>query len=133
VPALMALACEAKLKQLITHALTLTSTSHAISSIAPSSGSSSHLSSNTLHHHFPHKPPVLTSASFQTLFSVSPADLPNSSAAALRFTVSPSPLDDDSEDTVVIKDRELRDQRWQIMALLGERSTVRETLKGKVR
>jgi hypothetical protein len=41
--------------------------------------------------------------------------------------------DDDNEDTVVIKDREVRDQRWQIMALLGERSTVRETLKGKVR
>jgi len=133
VPALMALACEAKLKQLITHALTLTSTSHAISSITPSSSSSSHLSSNTPHHHFPHKPPVLTSASFQTLFSVSPADLPNKSAAALRFTVSPSTLDDDNEDTVVIKDREVRDQRWQIMALLGERSTVRETLKGKVR
>lgn len=41
--------------------------------------------------------------------------------------------DDDSEDAVVIKDREVRDQRWQIMALLGERSTVRDTLKGKVR
>lgn len=41
--------------------------------------------------------------------------------------------DDDNEDAVVIKDREVRDQRWQIMALLGERSTVRETLKGKVR
>lgn len=35
---------------------------------------------------------MLTSASFQTLFSVSPADLPNKSAAALRFTVSPSAL-----------------------------------------
>lgn len=31
---------------------------------------------------------------------------------------------------MVLKDREVRDQRWQIMALLGERSTVREALKG---
>ncbi|KAF8159704.1 transcriptional regulator of RNA polII, SAGA, subunit-domain-containing protein [Crassisporium funariophilum] len=133
VPILMALACEAKLKQLITHALTLTSTSHAISSIAPSSSSSSHYPSGTIHHHFPHKPPVLTSASFQTLFTVSPADLPNRSAAAMRFEISPSSIDDESGDAAVLKDREVRDQRWQIMALLGERSTVRDSLKGKVR
>ena len=49
--------------------------------------------------------------------------------SSLRFCLQ----DDDSEDAVVIKDREVRDQRWQIMALLGERSTVRDTLKGKVR
>jgi len=40
--------------------------------------------------------------------------------------------DDESDDVVVLKDREVRDQRWQIMALLGERSTVRDSLKGKV-
>jgi len=125
----MTLACEAKLKQLITHALTLSSTSLAISSIAPSS--SQHPSG--VHHHFPHKPPVLTAASLQTLFTMSPADLPNKSAAAMRFGISPSSVDDDSEDVVVLKDREVRDQRWQIMALLGERSTVRDSLKGKVR
>lgn len=90
VPSLMTLACEAKLKQLITHALTLTSTSHAISSIAPSSSATNGLHQH--HHHFPHKPPVLTSDSFQTLFTVSPADLPNNSAAAMRFAVSPSSL-----------------------------------------
>ncbi|KAF8957463.1 transcriptional regulator of RNA polII, SAGA, subunit-domain-containing protein [Flammula alnicola] len=186
VPALMTLACEAKLKQLITHALTLTSTSHAISSIAPSSSSSSTLgtSAQQTHHHYPHnKPPVLTPDSFHTLFTVSPADLPNKSAAAMRFAVSPSSLspfvtpfiinriayiviieyaklhaiqipkiilertnlipnqtqrnamqqDDDADDVVLLKDRDVRDQRWQIMALLGERSTVRDSLMGKVR
>ncbi|KAF4611051.1 hypothetical protein D9613_006828 [Agrocybe pediades] len=130
---LMALACEAKLKQLITHALTLTSTSHAISSIAPSSQTNSSHFPGLLHHHFPQKPPVLTSDSFHTLFTISPADLPNKSAAAMRFAVSPSSTEDDTDDVVVLKDREVRDQRWQIMALLAERSTVRESLKGKVR
>ncbi|PPQ65490.1 hypothetical protein CVT26_000130 [Gymnopilus dilepis] len=129
---LMSFACEAKLKQLITHALTLTSTSNAISSIVPST-SNSQQSSSTLVHHFPQRPPILTADSFHTLFTVSPADLPNKSAAAMRFAVSPSTVDDESEDVVVLKDREVRDQRWQIMALLGERSTVRDSLKGKVR
>ncbi|KAF8909414.1 transcriptional regulator of RNA polII, SAGA, subunit-domain-containing protein [Gymnopilus junonius] len=129
---LMNFACEAKLKQLITHALTLTSTSHAISSIAPSSNNSQHYP-GTLLHHFPQRPPILTADSFHTLLTVSPADLPNKSAAAMRFAVSPSTIDDESDDVVVLKDREVRDQRWQIMALLGERSTVRDSLKGKVR
>jgi len=91
VPSLMTLACEAKLKQLITHALTLTSTSHAITSIVPSSSTAAALH-NHHHHHFPHKPPVLTSDSFQSLFTISPADLPNKSAAAIRFALSPSSL-----------------------------------------
>ncbi|KIM44987.1 hypothetical protein M413DRAFT_442948 [Hebeloma cylindrosporum] len=132
VPSLTTLACEAKLKQLITHALTLTSTSHAISSIAPSSSATNALHQHH-HHHFPHKPPVLTSDSFQTLFTVSPADLPNNSAAAMRFAISPSSLDESDTDPLLLKDREVRDQRWQIMALLSERSTVRDSLKGKVR
>ncbi|TFK44585.1 transcriptional regulator of RNA polII, SAGA, subunit-domain-containing protein [Crucibulum laeve] len=130
VPALMSLACEAKLKQLITHAITLTATSHAISSIAPSNLNSGS-SSSALHHHQPQKPPILTPSSFQTLFTMSPADLPNKSAAAMRLALSPSSNeDDDSEHLVVLRDREVRDQRWQIMALLGERSTVREALRG---
>ena len=84
---------QAKLKQLITHALTLTSTSHAISSIAPALPSSS----SGLHAHFPahshgSRPPVLTPDSFHTLFTVSPADLPNGSAAAMRFAMGPSAI-----------------------------------------
>ncbi|KAF9054349.1 transcriptional regulator of RNA polII, SAGA, subunit-domain-containing protein [Panaeolus papilionaceus] len=136
VASLMSLACEAKLKQLITHALTLTSTSHAISSISPSSANTNGLlgvDGRSVHHHFPSKPPILTAASLQTLFTVSPADLPNKSAAAMRFAVCPPSAEDDNEEAVVLKDREVRDQRWQIMALLGERSTVRDSLKGKVR
>jgi hypothetical protein len=130
----MTLACEAKLKQLITHALTLTSTSHAITSIAPSSSTTAALHNHHHHHHhFPHKPPVLTSDSFQSLFTISPADLPNKSAAAIRFAISPSSLDDSDNDALLLKNREVRDPRWQIMALLSERSSVRDSLKGNLR
>lgn len=118
VPSLMNLACEAKLKQLITHALTLTSASTAISSIAPVRD--------------PHRPPpVLDTAAFHTLFTLSPADLPNKSATAMRLALGETDLvDDDDHDVVLLKDREVRDQRWQIVALLGERSTVRDSLRG---
>ncbi|KAF9005912.1 transcriptional regulator of RNA polII, SAGA, subunit-domain-containing protein [Cyathus striatus] len=129
VPSLMSLACEAKLKQLITRALTFTSTSHAITSITPSS-TSTNIHSSTAIHHQPSRPPVLTPASFQNLFTLSPAELPNKSAAAMHLSLSgSSPEEDDTEELAVLKDREVRDQRWQIMALLGERSTVREGLK----
>lgn len=37
---------------------------------------------------------------------------------------------DDDRDVVLLKDREVRDQRWQIVALLGERSTVKDALRG---
>lgn len=30
----------------------------------------------------------------------------------------------------ILKDREVKDPRWQIIALLAERSSVRETLRG---
>ncbi|KAJ6598021.1 transcriptional regulator of RNA polII, SAGA, subunit-domain-containing protein [Mycena sp. CBHHK59/15] len=123
VPSLMNLACEAMLKQLLTHALTLTSTSQTISSITPSTSRAPH----------PRTQPVLTTASFNTLFTVSPADLPNKSAAALRlgFMGDEDGHGDNDGDVVVLKDREVRDQRWQIVALLGERSTVREVLRGR--
>ncbi|KAJ7184337.1 transcriptional regulator of RNA polII, SAGA, subunit-domain-containing protein [Mycena filopes] len=124
VPSLMNQACEAMLKQLLTHALTLTSTSQTISSITPSTSRSIHTRTQ----------PVLTTASFNTLFTVSPADIPNRSAAAMRLGFMG---DDDGtggdadRDVVLLKDREVRDQRWQIIALLGERSTVREVLRGR--
>ncbi|KAJ7915520.1 transcriptional regulator of RNA polII, SAGA, subunit-domain-containing protein [Mycena leptocephala] len=122
VPSLMNLACEAMLKQLLTHALTLTSTSQTISSITPSTSRTTHARTQ----------PVLTTQSFNTLFTVSPADLPNKSAAALRLGFMGDEDGGDSDrDVVLLKDREVRDQRWQIVALLGERSTVREVLRGR--
>ncbi|KAF9525968.1 transcriptional regulator of RNA polII, SAGA, subunit-domain-containing protein [Crepidotus variabilis] len=127
VPAYLTLATEAFLKQLITHAITLSITSSTISSISPTSqNGSSH------HFHLP-KAQILTAASMNTLFTVSPADLPNKSAAAMRFALSPTSLDSETEDLLLLKDREVRDQRWQIMALLAERSTVRDSLKAKPR
>ncbi|KAG5718722.1 putative E3 ubiquitin-protein ligase makorin-1 [Termitomyces sp. T112] len=121
VPSLMNLACEAKLKQLITHALTLTSTSHAISSISPST-SFNHL----------HRPPaVLSTSAFQTLLTIAPADLPNRSATAIRLALGETDVTDESyDDIALLKDREVRDQRWQIVALLAERSAIRDGLRG---
>ncbi|KAF7294702.1 hypothetical protein MIND_01007400 [Mycena indigotica] len=121
---LMNSACEVMLKQLLTHALTLTSASQTIPSITPST--SRHPNFRTQ--------PVLTISSFHTLFTISPADIPNKSAAALRLGYMG---DDDSHpdsdrDIVLLKDREVRDQRWQLLALLSERSTVREVLSGRV-
>ncbi|KAG1746671.1 transcriptional regulator of RNA polII, SAGA, subunit-domain-containing protein [Suillus paluster] len=114
VASLLMLAFEAKLKQLITHALSLTSTSHAIASINPSAR----------HSHSR----VLTASSFDTLFTLSPAVLPNKSAAAMRLAIGDNDIIDD-EDVALLKDREVRDQRWQILALLAERSTVNEALR----
>ncbi|KAF8892095.1 transcriptional regulator of RNA polII, SAGA, subunit-domain-containing protein [Infundibulicybe gibba] len=113
---LMSLACEAKLKQLITHAITLTSTSHAISSINPSSSSQ-------------HTTKVLTPSSFQSLFTVAPSVLPNRSATAMRLALGEPDELADAENEVALKDRE-RDHRWQILALLGERSTIKDALRG---
>lgn len=109
---------QVKLKQLITHALTLTANSLAISSISPS---------NSAWH--PHAQKVLSTSAFETLFTVGPADLPNKSAAAMRVALGERD-DEEDRDVVLLKDREVRDQRWQIVALLGERSTVKEALRG---
>ncbi|KAK7035762.1 transcriptional regulator of RNA polII, SAGA, subunit-domain-containing protein [Favolaschia claudopus] len=125
VPSLMNLACEAMLKQLLTHALTLTSTSQTISSIHPSTSRGTHVRPS----------PVLTTSSFNTLFTISPADLPNKSASALRLGFmgeDDGQAGDLDQDIMLLKDREVRDQRWQMLALLGERSTVREVLRGRV-
>ncbi|KAF7305185.1 hypothetical protein MKEN_01233700 [Mycena kentingensis (nom. inval.)] len=121
---LMNLACEAMLKQLLTHALTLTSTSQTISSIAPSSSRHPNLRPQ----------PVLTTSSFHTLFTVAPAEIPNKSAAALRLNFigdDDGSADSERDNIALLKDREVRDQRWQILALLSERSTVREVLSGR--
>ncbi|OJT06384.1 hypothetical protein TRAPUB_2758 [Trametes pubescens] len=112
VASLMMLAFEAKLKQLITQALQLTSSSHAISSIRAAEPHS---------HSY-----VLSASSFDSLFSVSPAALPNKSATAMRLAVGDN---DTTEDDVILKNKDMRDRRWQLFALLGERSTVKEALR----
>ncbi|EEB97498.1 hypothetical protein MPER_03170, partial [Moniliophthora perniciosa FA553] len=121
VPTLMHLACEVKLKQLITHALTLTTDSLVISSITTSNDAQS------THHH---SQKVLTTAAFETLFTLAPYDLPNKSAAAMKLALGDREDEDDDRDIPLLKDREVSDQRWQIVALLGERSTVKEVLRG---
>ncbi|KAI0792129.1 transcriptional regulator of RNA polII, SAGA, subunit-domain-containing protein [Abortiporus biennis] len=112
VASLMMLAFEAKLKQLITQALSLTSTSHAITSIQTSGKQTTQ---------YP-----LSASSFDTLFTISPAILPNKSAAAMRLALGEN---DTYDEEYLLKDREVRDQRWQMFALLSERSTVKEALR----
>ena len=102
---------QAKLKQLITQALSLTSTSHAITSVQVSGTAS--------------RAQPLSAMSFDSLFSVRPAVLPNQSAAAMRLALGEN---DGSDHEVHFKERHIDDPRWQILAMLAERSTVREAL-----
>ncbi|KAK0202927.1 transcriptional regulator of RNA polII, SAGA, subunit-domain-containing protein [Desarmillaria ectypa] len=123
VSSLMHLACEVglvKLKQLITHALTLTDKSLAISSISTSSATS-------FSSHRSQKQKVLSTSAFDTLFAMAPAVLPNGSAAAMHLAVGDR--EDDEEDIALLKKPDVKDPRWQIVALLGERSTVKEMLR----
>lgn len=87
----------------------------AISSVTPSQTTS-----------HSHGQKILDTAAFETLFTMSPAELPNKSAAAMQLALGGQ--EDVDGDIPLLKDREVRDQRWQIVALLGERSTVREAL-----
>lgn len=100
------------MKQLITQALVLTTSSHAVTSIRPSA---------------PHSTgPLLTVSAFDTLFTMAPAALPNRSATAMRLALGENELRNDS---VLTDDRrEPDDPRWQLLALLRERSTVDEAL-----
>jgi len=111
VSSLMMLAFEAKLKQMITHVLSLTSSSHAITSIQAVEKPSTT---------YP-----LSASSFDTLFTISPSVLPTRSAAALRLALGENEVDEE----YLMKEREAKDQRWQMFALLSERSTVKEALK----
>ena len=92
--------------------MSLTSTSHAITSIRAAEPHS---------HSY-----VLPASSFDSLFTVSPAVLPNKSAAAMRLAIGEN---EPAEDDFAMKDRELKDQRWQLIALLSERSTVKDALR----
>ncbi|KZT10055.1 uncharacterized protein LAESUDRAFT_735053 [Laetiporus sulphureus 93-53] len=112
VSSLMMLAFEAKLKQLISQALSLTATSHAITSIRPTSRNSNNY--------------LLSASAFETLFTVSPAILPNKSAAAMRMALGENDMPDYD---LPLKDKDIHDQRWQLLALLSDRSAVKEELR----
>jgi hypothetical protein len=117
VSTLVHLACEVKLKQLITHALTLTTQSLAISSVSTKSSSSS-----------AHQPKVLSTAAFETLFTMAPADLPQKSAAAMKLALGDREDEDEDDGIPILKNRETGDPKRQILALLAQRSAVKETL-----
>ncbi|KAF8573598.1 hypothetical protein K439DRAFT_1374917 [Ramaria rubella] len=110
---LVILALEAKLKHLVTHAISLTSTSRTISSIHPSSAISSR---------------PLSASSFDTLFTLAPAVLPYQSAAAMRLALGENEYDWAEENTDKTKqdERHSDDPRYQLLTLLQNRSTVRE-------
>ncbi|KAH9975930.1 transcriptional regulator of RNA polII, SAGA, subunit-domain-containing protein [Lactifluus volemus] len=115
VATLMSLAFEAKLKSLIMQALAMTATSHAISSIHPSAPHSSG-----------HQ---LSASAFDTLFTVSPAVLPNRSATAMRLALGEN---ESREDQILSNEnREPSDARWQMLALLRERSSVNEVASAR--
>jgi len=122
VSSLILLATQAHLKQLITQAIALSSSSNSITSITTSQ-------TNSLTHP---KATHLRLSTFSTLLTLSPALLPHDSAAARRLAMigdGEGEENDPDEDVALLKDREVRDQRWQLMALLGERSTVRNALR----
>ncbi|KZP16626.1 hypothetical protein FIBSPDRAFT_748463 [Athelia psychrophila] len=122
VSSLILLATQAHIKQLITQAIALTSSSRSITSITTTAHAHPHI----------HAATHLRLSTFSTLLTLSPALLPNDSAAARRLAMigdGEGEGDDPDEDVALLKDREVRDQRWQLMALLGERSTVRGALR----
>lgn len=48
----------------------------------------------------------------------------------MRLALGDNTNDEDEDaDILLLKDREVRDQRWQMVALLGERSTLKEALR----
>ena len=104
-----------KIKQMIMQAITLTTTSQAITSITPSTTS--------------HRSHVLTASAFDSLFTICPAVLPYKSAAALRFALGDT---DSADDDHLPQGREVRDQRWQIFGLLSERSTIKQAIRNSV-
>lgn len=103
--------CEqAKLKSLIMQALAMTSASHAISSIHPSAPHSSGRQ--------------LSASAFDTLFTIAPSVLPNRSATATRLALGEN---ESREDHILTNEnREPGEPRWQMLALLRERSSVNE-------
>lgn len=75
---------------------------------------------------------MLNNASFSSLFELYPSTLPNGSSSARRLQTVGNPdqtEDDPDNDVALLRDREVDDPRWQIVALLGQRSTVKEALR----
>ena len=96
-------------------ALAMTSTSHAVSSIHPSAP-----------HSLGHR---LSASAFDTLFTVSPAVLPNRSAAAMRLALGEN---ESREDQILSNENhEPSDPRLQMLALLRERSSVNEVASAR--
>ncbi|KAH9072111.1 transcriptional regulator of RNA polII, SAGA, subunit-domain-containing protein [Lactarius deliciosus] len=115
VASLMSLAFEAKLKSLIMQALAMTTASHSTSSIHPSAPHSSG-----------HQ---LSASAFDTLFTISPSVLPNRSATATRLALGEN---ESREDHIIANEnREPSDPRWQMLALLRERSSVNEVASAR--
>ena len=96
-------------------AIAMTTTSHALTTILPSTPHSSG-----------HRLPA---SAFDTLFTISPSVFPNRSAAATRLTLGEN---ESREDQILSnEDREPSDPRWQMLALLRERSSVNEVASAR--
>jgi len=115
---LVLLALEAKLKHLVTHAISLTSTSRTVSSIRPSK---------------PINTRPLSAPSFDTLFTLAPAVQPYRSAAALRLSLGENDYnwEIDTSDKSGVGDRFSDDPRLQMIATLRGRDTIRDVTKGR--
>jgi len=114
VASLMLLAFESKIKSLVTHALTLTSSSRTISSITPSNDSEG-------------RARTLTTDSFRAVFTFAPHVLPYNSASAMRLTSGKSP-EESKLGRSGEEERHSDDPRWQLLAILKERSGVQEVM-----
>ncbi|KIJ55245.1 hypothetical protein M422DRAFT_41256 [Sphaerobolus stellatus SS14] len=112
---LVLLALEAKLKHLVANAISLTSTSRTVSSIQIGPSSSSSVIGRTL-----------SGSSFDTLFTVAPAVLPYSSAAALRLSLGENDYDwqEDNSDKSKQEERQ-EDPRAIMMAALRKRAAIK--------
>jgi hypothetical protein len=126
VASLLHLGLESKIKSLITHAVTLTSSSRTITSIQPSQGSSSAR--------------LLTVDAFRTVFALAPHTLPGGSAAAAKLGILNEDLVESAPSSSGVMmlmgkagqptsiARHHDDPRWQLLSILNERSGIREAL-----
>lgn len=73
----------------------------------------------------------LTTTAFSNLFTISPAVLPNNSAAAVTLMTNGS--SSAAEEALGSMNREVNDPRWQLFALLAERSMVKDALASLTR